>query len=119
MSWTSTGWSSNIRSGCPRKPRNQRILPRGSIVGASTESCLKESSELVRKLLTMVNDSDAKVRFQLLCTLGGIASAEARAARDQLLARDIEDKWFQIAALSASSDEAPRLFQKTVSSAIS
>jgi putative membrane-bound dehydrogenase-like protein len=78
------------------------------------ESRLTQDSNLVDKLLAMVNDSDARVRFQLLCTLGSVKPLQAAAARDQLLARDIDDKWFQIAAVSASSDEAPRLYPKAV-----
>ncbi len=61
-------------------------------------------------VLTLVSDPDARVRFQLLCTLGFYDSAQAKAARDKLLFGDIEDKWMQVAALSAGSDEARRLF---------
>ena len=78
------------------------------------ESRLAKDPKLVEKLLGMVNDADARVRFQLLCTLGSLKSSQAAAARDQLLARDIEDKWFQISAVSASSEEAPRLYPKAV-----
>ncbi len=80
------------------------------------EMHMKTSPALVQKLLGMTKDADAKVRFQLLCTLGSVSSPQARAARDELLTRDIEDKWFQIAALSSSSDDAARLYQKAVSS---
>ncbi|HKW97303.1 MAG TPA: PVC-type heme-binding CxxCH protein [Bryobacteraceae bacterium] len=78
------------------------------------EPRLANSPQLVKTLISLAKDPDAKVRFQLLCTLGSLKSPEARAARDELLSRDIEDKWFQIAALSASSDEAPRLYQKAI-----
>jgi putative membrane-bound dehydrogenase-like protein len=78
------------------------------------ESRLASDPKLTEKLLAMVKDPDARVRFQLLCTLGSVKSPQAGAAREQLLSRDIEDKWFQIAALSASSDEAPRLYAKAV-----
>jgi putative membrane-bound dehydrogenase-like protein len=78
------------------------------------EPRLRGAPRLVDKLLAMVNDPDPKVRFQLLCTLGSVDSPKARAARDQLLARDVEDKWFQIAALSASSDDAPRLYRTAI-----
>ncbi len=78
------------------------------------EPRLASDPKLAQKLLAMVNDPDARVRFQLLCTLGSVKSPQAGAAREQLLSRDIEDKWFQIAALSASSDEAPRLYAKAV-----
>jgi len=78
------------------------------------EPRLKDSSELVRSLIGMAKDPDAKVRFQLLCTLGFLHSREARAASDELLSRDIEDRWFQLAALSASPDEALRLYSRAV-----
>jgi len=67
-----------------------------------------------KKLLGMVKDPDSRVRFQLLCTLGSLDSPAGRIARDELLSHDVEDRWFQIAALSASSDEAPRIYEKAV-----
>ncbi len=79
------------------------------------EPRLAKDSKLTAQLLGMVQDPDAKVRFQLLCTLGSVRSPQAGAARDRLLSRDVEDKWFQIAALSASSEEAARLYAKAVS----
>ncbi len=79
------------------------------------ESRLSSLPELVEKLATMTDDLDPRVRFQLLCTLGGLESSSARAARERLLAHDLEDPWFQIAALSASSDEGPSLFRMAVS----
>ena len=72
------------------------------------------SPALAQKLPGMVKDPDSRVRFQLLCTLGSLNSPAARAARDELLSRDVEDRWFQIAALSASSDGAPRIYEKAV-----
>jgi len=82
------------------------------------EPRLTKDPKLTAQLLGMVQDPDAKVRFQLLCTLGSLKSPQAGAARDQLLSRDVEDKWFQIAALSASSEEATRLYAKAVSGEI-
>jgi len=79
------------------------------------ESRLAGTPQLAQKLTTMTKDPDVKVRFQLLCTLASVNSPQARTARDELLTRDIEDKWFQIAALTASSDDAPRLYAKAVS----
>ncbi len=78
------------------------------------ESRLAGSPELAAKLIEMVEDTSPKVRFQLLCTLGFLSTAEAKAARDQLLAHDLEDRWVQVAALSASPEEATRLFAKAV-----
>jgi putative membrane-bound dehydrogenase-like protein len=73
------------------------------------EPRLTKEPNLVPRLLAMQNDSDARVRFQLLCTLGFVSTTAARAARDRLLAADFEDRWVQIAALSASPEEANRL----------
>src|SRR5690348_12840136 len=56
------------------------------------EPRLASSPALVRKLIAMAKDPDAKVRFQLLCTLGSVKSPEAGAARDELLSADVEDK---------------------------
>ena len=78
------------------------------------EPRLSSSPALTKKLLEMLEDPDPRVRFQLLCTLGYIDSAAAAAARDKLLAADIEDRWMQVAALSSSSGDAPRMFRMAV-----
>ena len=83
------------------------------------EPRLAESPPLAAKLMGMFNDPSPKVRFQLLCTLGFVNSPAAQVARDRLLALGIEDRWVQLAALSASSEEAPRLFQKALASVAS
>jgi putative membrane-bound dehydrogenase-like protein len=80
------------------------------------ESRLANTPTLADKLIGMIRDPSPKVRFQLLCTLGFVNSPAAQAARDRLLAVDIEDRWVQLAALSVSSAEAPRLFEKALGS---
>ena len=70
---------------------------------------LGDSPELVKVLLALHNDSNAKVRFQLLCTLGYIDSHESELARQKMLFSDINDKWVQIAALSAASSKSGAL----------
>ena len=62
---------------------------------------LPKSPELSKNLLLLQNDIDSKVRFQLLLTLGYLNSDEAASVRNKLLFKDINDKWVQIAALSA------------------
>ncbi len=62
---------------------------------------LSSFPELETALLALQNDPNARVRFQLLCTLGELGSAEAKATTEKLLFRDIEDKWVQVAALSS------------------
>lgn len=60
------------------------------------------------KLLGMVNDPSERVRFQLACTLGQLPHSEAFAALESIALRHIEDPWFQIAVLTAASDNATR-----------
>ena len=79
------------------------------------ESRLSSSPGLAETLLKLGDDPDPGVRFQLLCTLGFLESSSARAARERLLERDIEDRWFQIAALSSASDDGPGMFKMAVS----
>lgn len=70
---------------------------------------LENAPGLVEKLLALKSDPDAKVRFQLLCTLGFIDSPEAAAVRNELLFRDIDDEFVQVAALSARSSQTEEL----------
>ncbi|GAB3898097.1 c-type cytochrome [Larkinella knui] len=66
---------------------------------------LETAPALVPALLAMQSDTDPKVRFQLLCTLGFVEKPEAASARQKLLFADIDDPWVQIAALSAPSSQ--------------
>jgi putative heme-binding domain-containing protein len=70
---------------------------------------LNADSGLTSALLQLKDDSDPKVRFQLLLTLGFINTPQVNEIRQQLLFKDINDKWVQIAALSASSSQAVAL----------
>jgi len=70
------------------------------------ESHLTSQPALTAALLKLEKDASAKVRFQLLCTLGFIDTPASRVAQNQLLLTGLEDDWMQIAALSASSDRA-------------
>jgi len=72
---------------------------------------LKESPGLAKALLALQNDPNAKVRFQLLLTLGFLDSQESAQARNHLLFEDINDKWVQIAALSAPSSQTASLLK--------
>lgn len=73
------------------------------------EPHLDGAPQLTKALLSLQNDSDAKVRYQLLCTLGSINTPEATEVRNKLLFTDIHDKWVQMAALSASSSQTVSL----------
>ncbi|MFN7926038.1 MAG: PVC-type heme-binding CxxCH protein [Bryobacteraceae bacterium] len=76
------------------------------------ETRMAKEPKLATALIGMAGDADARVRFQLLCTLGFLDTPASRAARDRILEHDLEDRWVQIAALSASPAEAGRLFSK-------
>ena len=72
---------------------------------------LSASPELAKALLLLPADPNAKVRLQLLLTLGFLNTPESSKARNNLLFTDINDKWVQIAALSASSSQTGPLLQ--------
>ena len=75
------------------------------------EPHLAGNAGLLAKVLELAGDPDTRVQFQLLCTLGGVKTPASRGVQDRLLAQHIEDPWMQVAALSASSDRAPQLFE--------
>ncbi len=70
---------------------------------------LKENPDLAKALYTLQNDNNVKVRYQLLCTLGDLNTPQAEQVRQKLLFKDINDKWVQIAALTASSSQSGSL----------
>ncbi|MDO6439231.1 c-type cytochrome [Cyclobacterium sp. 1_MG-2023] len=76
-----------------------------------SEMHLSESNELIDALLNLKTDPNARVRFQLLCTLGFIDTQEAAQVAEELLFQDLSDEWVQIAALSASSSKNTALLQ--------
>ena len=70
------------------------------------EPRLARSPALVAKALGLAKDESAKVRFQLLASLGSVDRAPSRAVQEDLLRRDLEDDWVQVVALSASPERA-------------
>ena len=64
---------------------------------------MKNEPALLKGLLLLKSDPSARVRFQLLCTLGFIDSKEAETARNEILFDNLDDKWIQIAAMSGAS----------------
>ena len=57
-------------------------------------------------LARAVAEQDRRVQFQLLATLGGLESAESKAAQQQLFFAHLDDPWMQVAALSAGPGRA-------------
>jgi len=65
--------------------------------------------QLEQHLRLLENDTDIKVRFQLLLTLGYSKDPRSAQVRDHLLFRDIADDWVQVAALSAPPEQTAPL----------
>ena len=70
---------------------------------------LSDAPQLGKTLLSLQNDQDPKVRFQLVCTLGFLDTPEATEVRHKILLQDINDEWVQVAALSASASQTSAL----------
>ncbi len=75
---------------------------------------LKKFPKLEDALLALQRDTSAKVRYQLLCTLGNFDGAAAETARQKLLMQDIEDRWVQTAALTSAAGGEYALIEKSV-----
>jgi putative membrane-bound dehydrogenase-like protein len=75
---------------------------------------LKASPSLAENLIALGNDDDARVRFQLLCTLGFIDSPKAAEVRNKLLFQDVHDEFVQVAALSAPSSQTEDLLESVL-----
>jgi putative heme-binding domain-containing protein len=73
-------------------------------------------AKLAAALYRLEQDSDPRVRFQLLATLGSVRTPESARARKRLLDRGMEDRWVQMAALSASSEDALPALEAAVAS---
>jgi putative membrane-bound dehydrogenase-like protein len=71
---------------------------------------LADMPGLAPATLALANDPSPKVRYQALLTLGYLDSPQATAARMKILKKDIEDKWVQYAALSASPGSEVALY---------
>lgn len=78
------------------------------------EMHLKDFPELVNALAELQNDKNAKVRYQLLSTLGFVNDEKAESIRQALLLKDIDDKWVQIAALAGSAGREQDLLEKII-----
>ncbi|MGV8879611.1 MAG: PVC-type heme-binding CxxCH protein [Sphingobacteriaceae bacterium] len=70
---------------------------------------LSDAPALENALFALQDDNDAKVRFQLLCTMGSIDNNPSEQIRKKLLFSDINEEWMQMAALSATSAQSGSL----------
>ncbi len=77
---------------------------------------LSDAPELQNALLSLKGDQDAKVRYQLLSSLGSVNTPQAAQVRNELLFKDLNDEWVQVAALSASSSQTASLLKVVIDS---
>ena len=75
---------------------------------------LSTTPALANALLPLQTDPSAKVKFQLLLTLGSMDTPQAAQARNHLLFENLADRWMQYAALSASSSQTAALLTKVL-----
>lgn len=62
-----------------------------------------DKDSMSNMLLSLQDDENPKVRYQLLLTLGFVDSPSVATVRQKMLFRDIQDEWIQVAALSATT----------------
>ncbi len=77
---------------------------------AKTERKVR-SDKLFEKILSLTNDPDIRVQFQLALTLGNIKDPRAFDALVEIAFEHPLDSWFRLAILSSVNDEASRFFQ--------
>ncbi|MBW3629043.1 MAG: c-type cytochrome [Gemmatimonadetes bacterium] len=75
---------------------------------------LRREPGLAPALLAMETEPDARVRLQLLLTLGELGGDAAEGVRSRLLFANVEDGWMQVAALSASRWRGAELLQEAL-----
>ena len=61
-------------------------------------------------------ETDPRVRFQLMATLGSLPASAAAVAQTRLLFEHLDDLWIVRAALSAGSDRAPVYLERALDS---
>jgi len=74
------------------------------------EARLNDAPALGDRLVAMERDPDPRVRFAVLAALGSVDGAPAAAARDRMLMASVDDRWMQVAALSAAGARATDIF---------
>ena len=78
------------------------------------ERHLEEAPSLADALVAVGPDPEASVRYQLLLTLGYLSTEPAQKLRQAMLFENVENKWMQLAALSASDVQPRALFDQAI-----
>ena len=64
------------------------------------EKFIVNNQELQTAVYALHSEEHPRVRFQLLCTLGYLDTQRSKAIRQQLITRDLDNAWMQLASLS-------------------
>ncbi len=81
-----------------------------------SEPLIAVSAAVRRRLLSMTDDPDLRVRYQLAFSLGGLDADTRTAPLATLLDRDGDSRWVRLAAMSSLSDGAADVFGRLVGS---
>lgn len=73
-----------------------------------------DAEKLKKDLVSLQNDGNTKVRFQLLNTLGFVKTPESEQARLAILKRDFHDKWIGIACIASFAGKENQVFDFAV-----
>lgn len=65
---------------------------------------------ITNSILSLQNDPDARVQFQLAFTLGELKDGRAMESLADLAVRHSDDQWFRLAVLSSVNDSAAQFF---------
>jgi putative membrane-bound dehydrogenase-like protein len=74
------------------------------------DTVAQDSPQVREKLLSLVNDPDMRVRYQLSFTLGNIPGNQKSTALAALLKSDGSDKWMRLAVFSSLAEGAGDVF---------
>ncbi|MGH9659764.1 MAG: PVC-type heme-binding CxxCH protein [Bryobacteraceae bacterium] len=65
-----------------------------------------DDAKIRGRVLGMASDPDARVQFQVACSLSMLPADESRAALERIARQRIDDKWFQTAVLASAGENA-------------
>ncbi len=74
-----------------------------------SEGLFDASPVLRQRVLTLANHRDARLRFQVALSLGAMSDEPIDAALSAIVARDLDNQWTRLAALSSAAGNEARL----------
>jgi hypothetical protein len=111
--WTLEGFNATDASVLKKALQNSTPGVRENAI-LIAELHLNDFPQLEKELLALQSDPSAKVRYQLLCTLGNLHDGLSQSAQQKILMKDVNDKWVQVAALTSSKGNEMILLEKSI-----